>query len=264
MPYTDRTEEFSSIINRKTIKNNKEIKREGVYSKSQIILNDINETTELLNKLVKIIKKKTIFDDESCQISKLTRILKIKLEGHKKEILLLENNKENNNSQYEKNSKLIINSLQNNLNYIFENYKIILNKRNISLKIQNEREDKYSGNDLKRNSIKLIKNKLNPEIQLQQYKQLNNEETRLNEIKDIENNLIEVSDMYIKLGELVFEQGELIKRIDNNIEYSLDNVENSQEELLNWYKKISNNRGLILKIFTVLIVFTLLTGIVLI
>jgi syntaxin 5 len=86
-------------------------------------------------------------------------------------------------------------------------------------------------------------------------------ETRTEQIKDIENNLQLVSEMYIKLGKMVVEQGELTMSIADKIDQSLVNVEDSQQEIIEWYRKVLSNRGLVLKIFLVLIVFIIFVGI---
>lgn len=64
--------------------------------------------------------------------------------------------------------------------------------------------------------------------------------------------------MSVQLGELIAGQQETVERIDENVSTALDNVQLGQAELLKYLQSVSSNRGLILKIFAVLVVIILI------
>jgi syntaxin 5 len=64
--------------------------------------------------------------------------------------------------------------------------------------------------------------------------------------------------MFGKLGTLVQQQHDLAQRIDTNISDALTNLDQTQTELNKYLSKVMSNRGLILKIFLVLVVFVII------
>jgi syntaxin 5 len=63
----------------------------------------------------------------------------------------------------------------------------------------------------------------------------------------------ELASMFSRLGQLVYEQRSMIEKIDNNTDISLNNIELGERELIKIRKDVSSNRGLIIKIFLILI-----------
>lgn len=51
------------------------------------------------------------------------------------------------------------------------------------------------------------------------------------------------------------EQGEMAQRVDDNMEDALIQTRAGYEELQKYYRSISSNRGLVMRIFAVLMVF---------
>ena len=74
----------------------------------------------------------------------------------------------------------------------------------------------------------------------------------------IESTINEVGGLFQQLATMVQEQGEVIQRIDDNIEDVSLNIGGAQRELMKYYKSVSSNRWLMLKVFGILIVFFLL------
>jgi hypothetical protein len=74
----------------------------------------------------------------------------------------------------------------------------------------------------------------------------------------IESTINEVGGLFQQLATMVQEQGEVIQRIDDNVDDVALNIGGAQRELMKYYKNVSSNRWLMLKIFGVLIVFFLL------
>ncbi len=94
-------------------------------------------------------------------------------------------------------------------------------------------------------------------IQAQSTMQMNNTnqyyQDRSNSVQIIEKTMGELSSMFTRLGQLVYEQRSMIEKIDNNTDISLHNIEMGERELIKIRRDVSSNRGLIIKIFLILI-----------
>jgi syntaxin 5 len=100
------------------------------------------------------------------------------------------------------------------------------------------------------------------ELSLQQYQQpVDDFSQRTDAIRDIETTLTEISGMYVKLGELVSIQGELTSKIESNIEEASSHVEEGSNQIMEWYGKVTSSRGLMLKLFLVLVAFIIFVAI---
>jgi t-SNARE complex subunit (syntaxin) len=83
-------------------------------------------------------------------------------------------------------------------------------------------------------------------------------ESRSRAITDIESTISELATIFQQLARMVSEQGDLTRRIDANMTDCLMNVEAGQNELLKYFRSISSNRWLMVKIVAILFVFFLL------
>ncbi|KAJ7293097.1 t-SNARE [Mycena rebaudengoi] len=82
-------------------------------------------------------------------------------------------------------------------------------------------------------------------------------QSRSTAIESIETTIAELGQIFTQLATMVAEQRETVQRIDADTLDIASNVSGAQRELLKYYASISSNRGLMLKIFGVLIVFCL-------
>nr|BAN65367.1 conserved hypothetical protein [Babesia bovis] len=74
-------------------------------------------------------------------------------------------------------------------------------------------------------------------------------------LANVQRAISELSQIFQRMTTMVTQQDEMIQRIDMDTEDSLANVIAAQSALSRYYKRISNNRMLILKIFCILVVF---------
>ena len=81
---------------------------------------------------------------------------------------------------------------------------------------------------------------------------------RSNAVDAIESTINEVGGLFQQLATMVQEQGEVIQRIDDNVEDVSLNIQGAQRELMKYYKSVSSNRWLMMKIFGIIIAFFLL------
>ena len=77
-------------------------------------------------------------------------------------------------------------------------------------------------------------------------------------VEGIERSLHEIGNIFQQLTHMIAEQGETVQRIDANIEDVGMNIERGHRELIKYYNYVSSNRWLLLKMFTILIVFMIL------
>jgi len=76
---------------------------------------------------------------------------------------------------------------------------------------------------------------------------------RLDEARQAESTLSEVSKLYSKISTLITQQGETLEKIEDDVECALVDVSSGQEELTKLYSIKKGNRPLIIKTFSILI-----------
>ncbi|RPA80888.1 t-SNARE [Ascobolus immersus RN42] len=77
-------------------------------------------------------------------------------------------------------------------------------------------------------------------------------------IDAIERTINELGGIFGQLAQMVSEQGEMVQRIDQDVEDTVVHIEGAQAELMKYWKSVSSNRMLFLKMFGVLMIFFLL------
>lgn len=83
-------------------------------------------------------------------------------------------------------------------------------------------------------------------------------QSRNTALQGIEATINELGSIYQQLAHMISQQGEAVQRIDMNIEGMQMNVQRGQEQLMRYLRSVSSNRWLMIKIFAVLIVFTVM------
>lgn len=83
-------------------------------------------------------------------------------------------------------------------------------------------------------------------------------ESRSTAIETIESTIAELGGIFQQLAQMVSEQRESVQRIDANTEDVVMNVDRANLEIMKYWKRVSGNRMLMVKIFGILILFFLL------
>jgi syntaxin 5 len=73
-------------------------------------------------------------------------------------------------------------------------------------------------------------------------------------VQGIEKMMSELSTMFTRLGQAIHEQRAMIEKIDNNLDISMNNIEMGHKEIIKMQSDVRSNRGLLLKIFFIVIV----------
>ncbi|KAL1499951.1 hypothetical protein AB1Y20_012632 [Prymnesium parvum] len=85
-------------------------------------------------------------------------------------------------------------------------------------------------------------------------------EQRAQAVDSVTRTIAELGSIYQQLATLVAEQGTMLQRIDVNVEDSLASVEAGHEELQKFWRGLSSNRGLMVRVFAILLFFVVLWG----
>jgi len=295
--FTDRTQEFNSVAESLRSKQQANNPTKGAHFKSQKqqrsqfitaasqIGKDIFETSEKLNKLAQLAKSTSITWDPTVEIEELTFIIKQDIQNLNRQISLLKEYASKGggggggNKQGETHSKTVINYLNYKLADTTKGFKEILQVRTENLKIQHVRRKRFAGDSqlavgpttpphvhrsfAAENSAHLPESPSSgggevaiamPGVLLQQ----EHTSSRAAAVESIEKTLSELQGIFGDLVALVAQQGDMIERLDANIDTAAHDVDRGHSELLKYLYNISSNRGLIIKLFIVLIIFIVL------
>ncbi|CAG8547905.1 8143_t:CDS:2 [Paraglomus brasilianum] len=243
---------------------------------------DINATAGKLQKLTKLAKRKTLFDDRPVEISELTYVIKQDIAKLNKQIALLQQyvrDQRENNKQADEHSSNVVVLLQSKLADTSMSFKDVLEIRTQNMKATKDRREQFMyttpqiasipsadsplydtqrHNDQQNTDFLALDMSNGQAQQLQLIEQQDNYiGSRATAIESIESTISELGNIFQQLATMVAEQRETVQRIDANTEDIQMSVEGAQKELLKYYASISSNRWLMLKIFAVIIAFFL-------
>ena len=260
---------------------------------ARIIGTNIGKTYSKLEKLALLAKRKSLFDDKSREIQELTFLIKDDINALNKDIAKLQQHARGNNrangKHLQSHSSGIVVSLQSKLASMSTEFKQVLQVRTENLKEQKSRQDQFSQGpvvsslppsamkDYHQGSV-LIADDVHSggdiaidmgadasssvrHRQSQQQQLLMQDETeqyiqdRAETMHSIESTIVELGGIFQQLALMVKEQEEVVQRIDGNIEDAEMNVEAAHTELLKYFRSVTSNRWLMIKVFALLIFF---------
>jgi hypothetical protein len=91
--------------------------------------------------------------------------------------------------------------------------------------------------------------------QIQMRRESRQTQQRLESARQAERSLAELTTMFSKMSHLIQSQGETLMKIEDDVEAAMDHVEAGREEIIKLYEWTKGNRGLIIKVFSLLIFF---------
>ena len=249
------------------------------------IMSGIHTTSSKLQELTTLTKQTSLYNDPAGAINRISFELKKDMETLQGEIDVLA---EFVNSQHVKlnnddgsNSNLIVTSLRDQLATQTQSFLQVLTQRSESMKQQNERRKEFEGSSVKRKAkhrdfSSLLDDDNNDDsndvdvesqTQTQHQTQLSAFEenqtdsylqSRAEAVENIEQTIHQLGKMYKELIEIVDRQHEVAIRIDQNTEEALENVQEGYQELMKLYTSTSSGQWLIVKVFFILLVFSVL------
>jgi hypothetical protein len=91
------------------------------------------------------------------------------------------------------------------------------------------------------------------QAQIQMRRQNRQTQNRLESARQAERTLTELTQMFGKMSNLIQSQGETLVKIEDDVEAAFDQVQAGKEEIVKLHEWTSGNRGLIIKVFAILI-----------
>lgn len=225
----------------------------------------VHETTLKLERLSKLAKKQSLYEDNSAKVHELTVAIKGDLQILDSDLKALQQFVDTERARTTRNSRenstAIVDNLKTQLAFTTKSFAEVLQVRTKTLKEQHHRQKAFGDP-----SIALPRSKANRFVDdnaqdaAQEQKMVPQEDaylsSRAQEVESIEGMIHELGQMYVKLTTIISLHGEMTIRIDENMDNALENTESGFRELITARDRMSSNQWLILKIFAVLIAFS--------
>lgn len=272
MGVVDRTSDFRQILNELSANGNMP-GFDGPAPQAQSKLNiwsaeiggEIHLSSLKVQELRKMSRKKGLFDDKTNEIQALTAEVSRDMQTLQKKIEVLEAESRGTgpNRSVQAHSSNMVSTLKTRLMEVGKDFKDALEDRTKSLEQQDKRRQLYAtdrpgpGNPFQKNSPapRSVGNSDDLEGGGGMSAQTQYQNNRVDAVQSVQRTIGELAQMFQKMASMVTEQEEMIQRIDHDLDDTLDNVNNAQDNLLKYFKHISSNRGLIIKVFLILIFF---------
>jgi len=246
------------------------------------IIQNITETSEKLERLTKLARRNTLFDDPTYDIQELTSVINTDIKNINQQIAILQQQKGSlgsivgrKNKQIDVHSDTVIDSLKTKLRETTKDFSQVLEVRTESIKKQQKERELFVGSHSPAHSLsRTTESPLyraysssseggEVAIAMPQQQQLVIKQDRYlidraQAVRTIEITIGELQHVFQQLADLVVQQGELIERIDHDVSTTSHNVQSAQNELLRYLSYVSSNRWLFVKVFMALIVFAIL------
>ncbi|XP_011405691.1 PREDICTED: syntaxin-5-like [Amphimedon queenslandica] len=258
-------------------------KRSAFHAAAKEIGRELNRTVAKLEKLTELARGRSLFGDPALEIQDLTQSIKQDLSKLNSDIAALQQLSQTVNSRESKHvkshSSAVVVSLQTRLADTSQNFKSVLEMRTENLKVQKQRREQFSSpltsslnNDSPLNPAMTNGSLLlgtddrgrGEDVSIDmgsatQMQLLQEQDTYIQERADamanIHSTIVELGQIFRQLATMVKEQEEQVVRIDTNVSEAEINIEAGYGELLKYFRGVTSNRWLMVKIFAVIIVF---------
>jgi len=245
---------------------------------------DIASTYAKLEKLTLLARRKTLFDDRPAEIQRLTVIIKDDMNALNQQIgrLQLIAKAQRVHGNQRAHSGNVVVALQSRLANMTNNFKEVLEVRTENLKESRSRQKEMFGGQAQVTSTlpqSALKGFHSGSVLAAAYDDEQSEnaplmahdqhqtralmtdqsesylQSRADAMQNIESTIVELGGIFSQLAHMVKEQEEVMVRIDSNVEDAAMNVEAGHSELLRYFRSVTSNRWLMVKVFGVLIFF---------
>lgn len=271
MGVVDRTDEFQQLLREIARTQGGGFAFDGPSPQAQSELNmysaeigsKIHQASMKVDRLRKMAKQKSIFDDKTEQIEDLTLGVKHEIDELSIKIEQFEAKAKSGGSgkMYHTHSKNMVDALKTRLLEVTKEFKDALEDRTKALEQQDKRKRMYTVPQRDQNNpfqnVTPSGNAYDPEAGVgpSAAMAVQYADSRAQAVQSVQKTIGELAQMFQKMAVLVTSQEEMIQRIDEDIDDTMKNVEAGQESLLKYFHHISSNRMLIIKVFLILIFF---------
>ncbi|GAB1600463.1 syntaxin-5-like [Argonauta hians] len=262
---------FNGLVSIQPNRNNSQTTEFTLRSRS--IGKNLANTSFKLEKLSLLVKRSSAFDPRQAEIEELIFIIKQDVSSLNKQIAALQEvakmpHTHQGKPQRKSHSNSVVVALQSRLATMSNTFKEALEDHTDKLQQTKQtnqpmlppmRSDNSSmmeeQGDMVINMDSTDANRTQDQVQLLERDSYIEE--RDQSMQNINTTIVELGSVFQRLATMVKEQEELVHRIDSNVEDAEVNVELAHTELLKFFRSISTNRWLMIKIFVVLITFFL-------
>ena len=239
--------------------------------KCRKILSQINEVERNINQITSMSKKSSAFNDNHLKFSNASTHIKRSLMDIDNQIKSFKL-KELQNQNLKRNEKKLLTNCYDLLNQkisdLTSKFQKFLKHQAELIKKVEQRKSNLSldgSHSTKTNSFNEF---INPQqspssqeeedvlinVQSQTTRQSNYYQSRLNQVQSIEKTMSEIGGMVARLGQMTYTQSIMIENIGTNTQEAYDNVEAGANEVKKMLDDVKSNRGLLIKIFLIVIV----------
>ncbi|CDR96874.1 SYNTAXIN, putative [Babesia bigemina] len=229
-----------------------------------------------LSELTALARKRSIYVDHTAEIERLTGEVKESITAASNRIDAFEsrmNSVRHKNEHMRQHYENLLGSLRKELCELTKSLKDALYQRAQIMIQQESRRKMYSHSDLDRNAMSSGYGRRRftmqqPDEGGQQFDIESGElerpsrsviaDAKAEALANVQRAISELTQIFQRVTTMVTQQDEMIQRIDADTEESLNNVISAQNELSRYYKRISSNRTLLLKIFFILVAFVII------
>lgn len=233
------------------------------------ISNNIAGIEQNLKTLKQLAAKQSLFNDPIDEINRITAVIKQGISQRDGEIKLLESmvvQRTGHSKQQQNSYAEILGNLKQQLARNTKVFTEILQLRNKNLKQQNTRRKNFEtdggGGGLRKRAAlnfgQFPAGQQEQEQEMQQQEEVKYHTARAQGMENIEATINELGTMYTRLVHMVAAQNDTVIRIDTNLESAVANVESGHGYLMKYYDRVSGGHKLIIKLFTVLVVVSVI------
>mmetsp|Transcript_21058 Transcript_21058/g.32146 ORF Transcript_21058/g.32146 Transcript_21058/m.32146 type:complete len:283 (+) Transcript_21058:40-888(+) len=273
MVHKDRTGEFlacAETISKTAISSPPRKTQSPFFVGAKQISRDIYATHEKLEKLAKLASSTSLFNDPVHDIQELTYMIKKDIANLNKKIEGVKALANKKNQQSQQNSDNVMGNLSLKLQDTTKQFRKVLATRSENYKKQQASRKQFTGkqstNNKKADAGSALYNpnigqnmEQNHQAQAQDQMLANplryDGQARLDAIQDIERTMTDLNKIMVDISIMVEEQQVVMERIDNDVDNAAHHVDGAQEQLIKILQNVSSDRGLILKMFFILVVF---------
>ncbi|UKK02165.2 syntaxin 5 [Theileria orientalis] len=275
--YVDRTGFFMSQINQSSNVNSspepKTVENTQLNSDADLIYKELAKAQSKLTELSQLAKKRSLYVDNTSLIENLTSEIKSIITYTSNSIDSFEkraNSYKFRNNDSKKHYNNIISQLRNEIVEITKSFKETLHHRAQVMLEQENRRKLYSNTELYNQNWGGNRQRfmLQQDVEAEQLDLESGitvkpsssviSDARAEALANVQRAIGDLTQIFQKVTTYVVQQDEMINRIDFDTEVSLSNVKTAKNELMKYYRRISSNRGLVIKIILLVAVLVAL------
>uniref|UniRef100_A0A7S1S3B4 t-SNARE coiled-coil homology domain-containing protein n=1 Tax=Alexandrium catenella TaxID=2925 RepID=A0A7S1S3B4_ALECA len=227
---------------------------------------DIHGASVRVQELRRLARRKDIFEDRTAEIQRLSHSVKLDIDALSRKLEALEEKAGSRgpNKNYQVHTFNVIKTLEMRVFQVSKEFKEALEDRMRSMEHQASRRGLYSlghGASADATAPRGVPmpsgNEEDPEacLPLPAAMDTKRASSRLEAVQNIQRTIGEVAQLVQKAAVMVTAQEESVKRIEQDTEETLSNLDSAQEALLDHFRQLAPNRGLVVKVFLVLLFF---------